>query len=803
VKPLLAKSYDSKIYPNAPPEYALLASHSRDVATACGALARTLGLQCLRNAALADEMFEEFHRALLLNGWAQDTGKANSHFQGRLSGAVPKQLIRHEALSTIMFWTIPELRTWLSPVKESTFVAGMWGALGHHRKFHDGSKAEDVSDNMTVFLTHPDFRMILSELGQSLNLDSSPIFRENLVFAYRSRQASILAAPLVLHDLQDEFKTLEGLFESPEARRFLGLVKALGIAADVCASAIAYKQSQSADCCSIEEFVEDLGTVGLKVRHFSKIIQKRLENSRNLTTQDARKDFQLAVAQSPATLTLVSAGCGSGKSIAAYEWGSKWCQKATDEGRQNFRFFFCLPTTGTTTEHFKDYALESGIDESLMSLTHSKAKLDLLSMSETIYEEETDEMSNKLSPAEAYLRASKDKIDALALWSTPLVVTTVDTVLGLMVNARRSIYSFPAIMNAAIVFDECHAFDEQLFGHLLAFVTNFPHIPTLLMTASLPKNRLEALKKARSDLKIIPGPENFELAPRYRISQEHHGLVELFEKVQQCVAAGGKVLWIRNQVQWANQTYREVLNAFPSSVYVDVYHSRFKYEHRSIRHRRVIDEFKNNSTSCILIATQVAEMSLDLSADLLITDTASISALIQRLGRLNRESIPKNIVGSNAIILPPPNGNSLPYEQSEIEDAQTWIEALLNRTLNQRDLSSEFEEIRKGRSYDLKKSQKDALFFSGLWQTRPGLTRVAGNTMSVILEEDLVQWTTVNQFGQPNIEWIRNHEVAIPIKARMANWKGRIGYTPVAPSSDVAYCYDLTTHIGTGAEWKS
>ena len=82
----------------------------------------------------------------------------------------------------------------------------------------------------------------------------------------------------------------------------------------------------------------------------------------------------------------------------------------------------------------------------------------------------------------------------MALWSTPLVVTTADTVLGLMSNARRSVYSFPAIMSGAIVFDEIHAFDEQMFGHLLVFLKNFPRLPVLLMTASLPEERLIAIE---------------------------------------------------------------------------------------------------------------------------------------------------------------------------------------------------------------------------------------------------------------------------------------------------------------------
>src|SRR5699024_9311777 len=70
-----------------------------------------------------------------------------------------------------------------------------------------------------------------------------------------------------------------------------------------------------------------------------------------------------------------------------------------------------------------------------------------------------------------------------------------------------------------------------------------------------------------------------------------------------------------------------------------LYHSRFKYVDRVQRHGDVIDAFRAPG-STLASTTQVAEMSLDLSADLLVTDLAPVPALIQRLGRLNRRARP-------------------------------------------------------------------------------------------------------------------------------------------------------------------
>ena len=45
-------------------------------------------------------------------------------------------------------------------------------------------------------------------------------------------------------------------------------------------------------------------------------------------------------------------------------------------------------------------------------------------------------------------------------WGAPIVTGTVDTVLGIVHNQRRAIYSWPGICNAAFVFDEIHSYDQ-------------------------------------------------------------------------------------------------------------------------------------------------------------------------------------------------------------------------------------------------------------------------------------------------------------------------------------------------------
>lgn len=69
-----------------------------------------------------------------------------------------------------------------------------------------------------------------------------------------------------------------------------------------------------------------------------------------------------------------------------------------------------------------------------------------------------------------------------------------------------------------------------------------------------------------------------------------------------------------------------------------LYHSRFRYGDRVKHHRAVVEAFKQDQP-VLAITTQVAEMSLDLSATLLVTQVADPAGLIQRLGRLNPDTV--------------------------------------------------------------------------------------------------------------------------------------------------------------------
>lgn len=797
-KPLLAKSYSLKKCSAEPPQYALLTKHSRDVAEACGTLADIVGKIGLEVLGLKRKIpLNQLKIELKASGWLQDLGKVSSHFQEMVSGeSNMSQLLRHETVSGLLALNedLP-FREWLSSkFCEKSLLTITWAAMGHHRKLCKGTKPKEALP-LTADISHPDFISIIQEMGQDLGLDSSTVLKtvnekKKITITKNHRDKGDINAQRELRDLQDLFCEKVDLFSDGLDKRYLALIKALGIASDVVASAVAKKEVSN---YSLSDFIKENFKYGLKASDFLPIIGDKKPY-----------EFQNKVAEAEGYLTFAKAGCGSGKSLAAYLWARKWCERYFKKGRANFRLFFCLPTTGTTTEHFKDYALESGIPSEMLNLTHSRSKVDLTTIAKTDSRKEAGRNSKEL------LLAERNKIESLALWSAPLVVSTTDTILGLVSNSRKPIYSLPSILCGAVVFDEIHAFDDQMFGHLLVFLKNFPKLPVLLMTASLSEKRLEAIKKVRHDFTdkdCINGDRSFAELERYRV-KEVIDKNEIWNEIKRCVRCNGKVLWVQNQVNWANQTYLNCKESFPN-VDVNVYHSRLKYKHRSKRHRHVIDKFKESRSPTILVATQVAEISLDLSADLLITDIAPIPSLIQRMGRLNRKlhEKPENKreIKSALVHLLPKNGfDPKPYEPEELQTAKKWVSHLradYGEALSQQDLASCFDSFNSEKDFDIKAAEEKAVFFSGLWETYPGVTRGKGYTINVILEADCENWKRLNGSNQPDKSWLREHEVAIPIRKKVFGWK-RFGGLPLANSEDIVYDYDENTNEGTGAKWQ-
>jgi CRISPR-associated endonuclease/helicase Cas3 len=469
----------------------------------------------------------------------------------------------------------------------------------------------------------------------------------------------------------------------------------------------------------------------------------------------------VAIAETASRITLARAGCGSGKTVAAYLWASRRAA-----GR---KLFFCYPTTGTATEGYAGYVLPEDIDAALI---HSRAEVDLEELIGTV--EDTPDQ--------------QVRFEALGAWDVPLIVCTADTVLGLVQNNRRGLFSSPAIANGAFVFDEVHAYDERMFGALLRFLDAFRGVPVLLMTASLPEARLQALKAMADRLgegvQAIEGPRDLEGIPRYRLQRSRPDAA--WRKAVEVLTRGGKVLWVANQVDRAVAVAKAALRRSGSPPLL--YHSRYRYGDRVAKHRAVMEAFTSHRAGpALAITTQVCEVSLNLSADLLVTDLAPIPALIQRLGRLNRHVTPTQPGDPRpGLILEP--GTRWPYEDADLAAAREWLARLAGGPTSQADLARAFlAVVHDGAGTE---GVPSAWLDGGPFSTLSPL-KEAGTTLPVIRAED----APAARADRRQVVRLTIPMLLGPVAGEIAGWS-RIGLARIAPLGRIDYSEEW------GAAWR-
>jgi CRISPR-associated endonuclease/helicase Cas3 len=352
-------------------------------------------------------------------------------------------------------------------------------------------------------------------------------------------------------------------------------------------------------------------------------------------------------------------------------------------------------------------------------------------------------------------------------------------VLSLPRNNRRGLYNSPAILTGSFVFDELHAYDNRMFAAVIALIKALPGAHFLLMTASLPPERKNFLLRHVPPSKFTETPRPIELEelPRYEFNPLANKQ-ETTSIIDEAVREKKKVLWICNQVKRAQDLYDELkAKGFP----VETYHSRFKYEHRKKRHRNIINGFDREKSDAAFIAvtTQVAEMSLDLDADILISEVATVAALIQRLGRLNRRVTPKK-KGTPRPAYFYKAKDAPPYKEAEIDTALNWIEDLgnLNRPVNQIDLAESFKTL-PSHDEDTKPLNTHTNWLDSGWFAEPESVRELGVSISVILDEDKA---ACRQSAKERV----NKAIPMNFDKRMENWTEFKGHL-IAPPSAIDY----------------
>ena len=697
---LLAKSWAATRPGERPPSYARLVPHLRAVERAGASIVETAGELILRQLDLPLEPWlSRLDRAVKVACLCHDLGKANEAFQFMVRRKLDptRQPARHELLSALLLEDRESfIRAWALTLltHDGEYGDGDWlldcviGAVGgHHVKLDDDWTKATVAlqgsgmTSLRLLLTHPDLSKLFKRHSPS----------EDTTFSLVNGRPDFLGDRRVPFNFGSN-RWYKKLASEPQWWRFAAAVKALTCAADVAGSAMLPEKEP------IRRWVTD--TLGNRVNasQLRDVVDSRLKGKEP-------RLFQRQIGQSIKRVTLVEAGCGTGKTAAAYLWAAQHAH-----GK---KLFFCYPTTGTATEGFLGYVHECDVEAKLM---HSRAIADLEGIAEVTDDEGEDHLL---------------RIESLCAWSPQVIVCTADTVLALVRNNRRGLYNSPAILSGAFVFDELHAYDDSMFSALLALMKAMPGASFLLMSASLPEQRRNILLSHVENVEQIPAPKELEMILRYEFQWAESGDAVL-SVVREHVAARKKVLWVCNTVARAQGIFAD---ARRSGINAKTYHSRFKYEDRKQRHRDVVDAFGVDTGAGLLaVTTQVAEMSLDLDSDVLVSEIAPIPALIQRLGRLNRRVTPEHPGTPRTALFIQPD-NETPYTKDQLALAKQWIEGLQQegRPLSQDDLARQFHVLAPNEDRPLPLGTE---WLDSGWHAVPGSIREGSCSVSVILSED-------------------------------------------------------------------
>ena len=291
-----------------------------------------------------------------------------------------------------------------------------------------------------------------------------------------------------------------------------------------------------------------------------------------------------------------------------------------------------------------------------------------------------------------------------------IAVGTIDQAMLAALKVRHSHMRAACLARNLLVVDEVHASDAYMRRILEALLD--AHIGAggyaLLMSATLgsdARHRLltrspmsamdapsidDAVKTAYPSVAtavdgIRPAGENDR---RKQVRMEALPAMQDFDQTACCALqaarAGAKTLVIRNTVGNAIATQQAIERAvgddagmiFACNGTPTLHHGRFAAPDRHMLDAEVEALLGKDTPAkgCVVVGTQTLEQSLDIDADVLITDLCPADVLLQRIGRLHRhtrDNRPDGYMQPRCIVLTPSDGDLSPLLSTSVNGLGT------------------------------------------------------------------------------------------------------------------------------------
>lgn len=220
-----------------------------------------------------------------------------------------------------------------------------------------------------------------------------------------------------------------------------------------------------------------------------------------------------------------------------------------------------------------------------------------------------------------------------------------------------------------------------------------------------------------------------------------------------------KVLIVCNQVKRAQQMYERICETYPETSKMLI-HSRFKRGDRGLLESNLKNNFNTSMKACIVVSTQVVEVSLDISFDLMITECAPIDAMIQRFGRINRKRTEDTIGKYKDIyVIQPPEDekDAKPYDLAVLQKSYEVLPD--NQVLEEPTLQSLIDAVYPDTKF-MNLDYSGVVFVGGEWiikelchYPKSALLEVLDiNSAVCITESDKEKYQSGNSFNRAEME---------------------------------------------------
>ena len=586
---------------------------------------------------------EEVRRCIRFAVWFHDIGKASDQWQSYIRKSEGQQW-KHRITHALPSFAIGAISLGIRGVEKSPRLAALLAILAHHvQMLHNSSFPEErhrcIVDMPVAYLREhleyfrecePNFSIAYPQTPQ-IDLGKACKIVEAVKYAvYKERDLSFKALYSLILNILTASDTYASKYGPKEGSPHAPSDKNLTLN----------------QLLLINDEFPFYNTTSLKLLSFLPEGEKRNKMQQDIVASDSDR-------------LILNAGCGEGKTAAALLFAQKLLKNNQIE-----RIIFTLPTKFTANNLYRDLVSPEGYDipQKLVGIIHGDSKEFLTQLTK---EEETH---SEIERTNANLIAQEFENN---FYAKPVTISTIDHLLMSLYHGYK--YADRAFFNVAssvVIFDEVHYYQgitTAAIAEAMQHLTRLK-VPHLVMTATIPtavRARFNKLSRghpypflrataAVSDTSKPKTPFEIVKLQDTPIDADDNTSAELVGLVKE--NTGKRQIIFVNQVNRAKNVYLALKERRICENLI-CYHSGFISKDRVQKEKVIRSLFKapsqrkdeeikvlekysfNNSEACVLVSTQVSEISLDISADVMYSEIAPIDSIVQRGGRLNRKGV--------------------------------------------------------------------------------------------------------------------------------------------------------------------